>query len=102
MAVEAIDGFAARGDDAGAVDAQSLTLLDETVVTVEGNGELRSVHRVAYKILGTAGFGVKKNEPRLMDLVNRILLDLEASGEAAKIFDAWFAPLARPFRFAPD
>jgi ABC-type amino acid transport substrate-binding protein len=37
-----------------------------------------------------------------MDLVNRTLLDLEASGEAAKIFDAWFAPLARPFRFAPD
>ena len=55
-----------------------------------------------YVLPRTAGFGVKKNELRLMDLVNRTLLDLEASGEAAKIFDAWFAPLARPFRFAPD
>jgi polar amino acid transport system substrate-binding protein len=55
-----------------------------------------------YTLPRTAGFGVKKNEPRLMELVNRTLLNLEASGEAAKIFDAWFAPLARPFRFAPD
>jgi polar amino acid transport system substrate-binding protein len=55
-----------------------------------------------YTLPRTAGFGVKKDEPRLMELVNRTLLDLEASGEAAKIFDAWFAPLARPFRFAPD
>jgi polar amino acid transport system substrate-binding protein len=55
-----------------------------------------------YTLPRTAGFGVKKNEPRLMELVNRTLLDLEASGEAARIFDAWFAPLRRPFRFAPD
>jgi polar amino acid transport system substrate-binding protein len=55
-----------------------------------------------YTLPRTAGFGVKKNEPRLMELVNRTLLDLEASGEAEKIFDAWFAPLRRPFRFAPD
>ena len=55
-----------------------------------------------YVLPRTAGFGVKKNEPRLMELVNRTLLDLEASGEAEKIFNAWFAPLRRPFRFAPD
>jgi polar amino acid transport system substrate-binding protein len=55
-----------------------------------------------YALPRTAGFGVKKNEPRLMDAVNRTLLDLEAAGEAAKIFDAWFAPLRRPFRLQPD
>jgi polar amino acid transport system substrate-binding protein len=55
-----------------------------------------------YILPRTAGFGVKKNEPRLMDVVNRTLLELETSGEAAKTFDAWFAPLRRPFRFAPD
>ena len=55
-----------------------------------------------YVLPRTAGFGVKKHEPRLMDVVNRTLLDLEASGEAARIFDAWFAPLPRPFRFQPD
>jgi len=45
---------------------------------------------------------VKKNEPRLMEFVNTTLLDLERAGEAAKIFDAWFAPLPRPFRIRPD
>jgi len=42
----------------------------------------------------------EKNEPRLMEAVNRTPVDLEASGEAAKIFDAWFAPTgaALPFR----
>ena len=55
-----------------------------------------------YDLPRTAGFGVKKNEPRFMDVVNRTLLDLEASGEAAKIFDAWFAPLKRPFRIKLD
>ena len=55
-----------------------------------------------YDLPRTAGFGLKKNEPRFTEFVNRTLIDLEASGEAAKIFDAWFAPLTRPFRIKPD
>jgi polar amino acid transport system substrate-binding protein len=55
-----------------------------------------------YDLPRTAGFGLKKNEPRFTAFVNRTLLDLEASGEAAKIFDTWFAPLKRPFRIQPD
>ena len=38
------------------------------------------------------GFALKKDEPRFKDAINKALLDVEASGEAAKIFDAWFGP----------
>ena len=38
------------------------------------------------------GFALNKDEPRFKDAVNRALLDVEASGEAARIFDAWFGP----------
>jgi polar amino acid transport system substrate-binding protein len=55
-----------------------------------------------YELPRTAGFGLKKDEPRFTEFVNRTLLELEASGEAAKIFDTWFAPLKRPFRIQPD
>jgi polar amino acid transport system substrate-binding protein len=55
-----------------------------------------------YELPRTAGFGLKRNEPRFLDFVNRTLLQLEASGEAAKIFDAWFAPVPRTFRIKPD
>jgi polar amino acid transport system substrate-binding protein len=55
-----------------------------------------------YQLPRTAGFAVKKNEPRFLDFIDRTLLQLEASGEAAKIYDAWFAPLPRTFRIAPD
>jgi polar amino acid transport system substrate-binding protein len=55
-----------------------------------------------YDLPRTAGFGLKKNEPRFTEFVNRTLLDLEASGEAAKIFDKWFKPLKRPFQIKPD
>jgi len=55
-----------------------------------------------YDLPKTAGFGLKKDEPRFTEFVNQTLLELEASGEAAKIFDAWFAPLPRPFKFRPD
>ena len=55
-----------------------------------------------YQLPRTAGFALKKNEPRFLDFVNRTLLDLEASGQAAKIFDAWFAPVPRTSRIAPD
>jgi polar amino acid transport system substrate-binding protein len=50
-----------------------------------------------------AAFAVKKGEVGLRDAVNRALLGLEASGEAASIYDAWFGPksdtpLPRSFR----
>jgi polar amino acid transport system substrate-binding protein len=38
------------------------------------------------------GFALKKDEPRFKDAINRALLDVEASGDAAKIFEAWFGP----------
>ena len=44
----------------------------------------------------------EKDAPRFKALVDDTLLDLEASGEAAKMFDAWFAPVRRPFRIQPD
>jgi polar amino acid transport system substrate-binding protein len=53
------------------------------------------------------GFALKKGEPRFADAVNHALLDVEASGEAAKIFEAWFGPgsdqpMARKFKIQPD
>jgi polar amino acid transport system substrate-binding protein len=55
-----------------------------------------------YALPRTAGFGLKKNEPRFTRFVNETLLALEVSGDAQKIFDAWFAPLRRPFVIKPD
>jgi polar amino acid transport system substrate-binding protein len=55
-----------------------------------------------YTLPRTAGFGLRKNEPPFKAAVDRTLLDLETSGAAARIFDTWFAPLRRPFRFQPD
>jgi len=55
-----------------------------------------------YDLPRTAGFGIKKDEPRFKTRVDTILLDLEASGEAAAIFAHWFAPAPRNFRIAPD
>ncbi|WP_127077665.1 ABC transporter substrate-binding protein [Rhodomicrobium lacus] len=49
------------------------------------------------------GVGIPKGEKRLVDFVNETLVELEASGRAAKIYDAWFgpnskAPLPRLFK----
>ena len=55
-----------------------------------------------YELPRTAGFAIKKDEPRFTKLVDQVLLDLEKSGAAEKIFDAWFAPTKRPFRIQPD
>jgi len=51
-----------------------------------------------YTLPRTAGFGLRRNEPRFKDAVDRTLISLEASGAAGRIFDRWFAPLRRPFR----
>jgi polar amino acid transport system substrate-binding protein len=55
----------------------------------------------------SVGFALKKGEPGFKDAINRALLDIEASGEAAKIFDAWFGPgsqepMPRKFKIQPD
>lgn len=55
-----------------------------------------------YELPRTAGFGIKKDEPRFTQFVDRVLLDLEQSGEAQKIFDTWFAPAKRNFHIRPD
>ena len=55
-----------------------------------------------YELPRTAGFGIKRDEPRLKARVDAILLELENSGEAAKIFATWFAGVPRTFRIAPD
>jgi polar amino acid transport system substrate-binding protein len=55
-----------------------------------------------YTLPRTAGFGLRKNEPRFKDAVDRILIGFEASGAAARIFEKWFAPLRRPFRIQSD
>lgn len=36
--------------------------------------------------------GLRKNEPAFRDVVNKVLADLEKSGEAVKLFVKWFGP----------
>ena len=53
------------------------------------------------------GFALKKDEPRFKDALNKALLELEATGEAAKIFASWFGPgspepMPRTFKIQPD
>ena len=53
------------------------------------------------------GFALKKDESRFKDAVNVALLDVESSGEAAKIWDIWFgpasvAPMQRTFTIRAD
>ena len=38
------------------------------------------------------GFAMKKDEAHMKAAIDQALLDIEASGEAAKIWDAWFGP----------
>jgi polar amino acid transport system substrate-binding protein len=38
------------------------------------------------------GIGVRKGEPALVKEVNRVLIEMEKSGEAARVFDRWFGP----------
>jgi polar amino acid transport system substrate-binding protein len=53
------------------------------------------------------GFALKKDEPRFKELINKALLDLEASGDAEKIFNRWFGPqspepMVRKFKIQAD
>jgi len=50
---------------------------------------------------------LNKDEPRFKEAINRALLDIEETGEAASIFDAWFGPgsqepMPRSFKIQPD
>jgi polar amino acid transport system substrate-binding protein len=52
------------------------------------------------------GLGIRKDQARFLDAVNKALDDAEKSGEAARIFDKWFGPsteykLKRSFTVAP-
>lgn len=69
--------------------------------------------RAVYEILDDSisqepyGLGVRKGERRLLEAVNRALLEIEQSGEAARIYDRWFgqnsrAPLKRTFQITAD
>ncbi|MFG1481178.1 ABC transporter substrate-binding protein [Xanthobacter sp. V4C-4] len=57
--------------------------------------------RAKYKILPQAlsreeiGIGIARGQPALRARINAILVDLERSGEAARIYDAWFGPQSR-------
>src|SRR5262244_2312228 len=55
-----------------------------------------------YELPRTAGFAIKKDERRFTTFADDVLLDLETSGEAEKIFNAWFAPVKRPFTIKRD
>ena len=53
------------------------------------------------------GFALKKDEPRLRAAINQALLDIESSGQAAKIWDGWFGPgsempMERKFKIQAD
>ena len=53
------------------------------------------------------GFALKKDEPRFKEAINRALLDIEETGEAASIFDTWFGPgsqepMQRSFKIRPN
>jgi polar amino acid transport system substrate-binding protein len=72
-----------------------------------------SPRRATYEILDESisqepyGLGVRKGEQRLLESVNRALLELERSGEAARIYDRWFGPktrtpLKRTFQITAD
>jgi polar amino acid transport system substrate-binding protein len=38
------------------------------------------------------GLGIRKGSPKFLAFVNKVLVDMEKSGEAKKIFDKWFGP----------
>jgi polar amino acid transport system substrate-binding protein len=53
------------------------------------------------------GFALKKGEPRFKEAIDKALLDVEASGDAAKIFENWFGPqssepMTRKFKIKAD
>jgi polar amino acid transport system substrate-binding protein len=92
------DAFSNGEVDAFAAD---LLLLRAHVAFQKGADEFHFIPD--FEKRRAAAFAMKKGEEGLRDAVNRALLGLEASGEAASIYDAWFGPksdipLPRSFR----
>ncbi|MDM0078537.1 ABC transporter substrate-binding protein [Variovorax sp. J2P1-59] len=59
-----------------------------------------------YLVTEKMGIGVRKDEPKLLAIVNQTLLDMEKSGQAQESYDRWFganSPLKRKrnFTFGP-
>jgi polar amino acid transport system substrate-binding protein len=53
------------------------------------------------------GLGIRKGNPKFLQFVDKTLLDMEKSGQAAKIFEKWFGPnsgtpLKRNFKITAD
>ncbi|HIJ81391.1 MAG TPA: ABC transporter substrate-binding protein [Desulfuromonadales bacterium] len=50
------------------------------------------------------GLGMRKGDKNFVDFVNKTILEMEKSGEAAKIFTKWFGPynLQRSFKISAD
>ena len=50
------------------------------------------------------GLGMRKGDTNLVNFVNKTLLEMEKSGEAAKLFTKWFGPyhLTRSFKITAD
>jgi polar amino acid transport system substrate-binding protein len=50
------------------------------------------------------GLGMRKDDKNFVNFVDKTLLEMEKSGEAAKIFNKWFGPyrLQRTFKIAAD
>jgi hypothetical protein len=61
---------------------------DETLLSFAAKGAPQDFTFIPDDPPRTAGFGIKKNEPRFTEFVDQTLLELEAAGAAAKIFDA--------------
>ncbi|MDK2124954.1 transporter substrate-binding domain-containing protein [Parachitinimonas caeni] len=87
---EADNGFAAL--QKGEIDAFST---DEPILAALHN---KMPNKAEYEIPNLAislevyGIGVRKGEKRLMDEVNKTIVGMEQTGEAAKIFERWFGP----------
>ena len=97
--------FAALKD--GSVDAFTT---DETVLAAIVH---QDAHPEDYLFLPdfsksrNVGFAMKKDEARMKAAINQALLDIEASGEAVKIWEAWFGPgaeqpMKRTFRITGE
>jgi polar amino acid transport system substrate-binding protein len=73
-------------------------------------GAMAKDYEILPQNLSTEHFalGLKKGETAFREQVNKVLRDLEASGEAEKLFTQWFGPAtkmkfpSRPFKFETD
>jgi polar amino acid transport system substrate-binding protein len=81
-------GFAALR--AGTIDA--FTQDGSVLAPALANAPDKAKYKILPDFVSTEpiGIGVKQGEKAVLDLVNATLLELEANGNAAKIYDKWF------------